>query len=51
MTKPIYCNAWDCVHNQEGYCYVNQDECPELQAFFENRRKSQSEANTNDQTK
>lgn len=40
MKQPIDCNEWDCPHNEDGKCYTDQDDCPELQEFFANRRKT-----------
>jgi hypothetical protein len=40
MKQPTGCNEWDCPHNEDGKCYVNQDDCPQIQEFFRNRRKN-----------
>ena len=29
-----------CQNNEDGKCYVNQDDCPQIQEFFRNRRKN-----------
>ena len=44
MKQPTGCNEWDCPHNEDGKCYVNQDDCPQIQEFFRNR-KALEEAN------
>lgn len=37
--EPHFCNEWECKNNKDGQCYVTDDECPNIQEFFENRRK------------
>jgi hypothetical protein len=42
VREPNFCNEWDCPNNQNGECYVNDDECPSIQECFEKIRKGVS---------
>lgn len=45
LKEPIDCNDWECIHNKNGKCWATSDDCPDLIAFFENRRKLFSNTN------
>lgn len=44
----MFCNEWECEYNKNGNCSTTDDNCPSLNAFFEEQRKKQREKENNE---